>query len=108
MAEVVKDFFLGMPVGLYIILILVFGLLVASFLVPPLGAIAPSALQGAALILGATWLFYTTAHIPEFIERGAKIKASVGNATIEIGKHKKHEVQLPEEPYGTEATEENE
>ena len=30
-----------------------------------------------------------TAHIPEFIEKGAKIKASVGNASIEIGRHKK-------------------
>ena len=88
MSELVKDFFLGMPVGLYIILILTFGLLVASWIVPPLGAIAPSALQGAALILGATWLFYVTAHIPEFIEKGAKIKASVGNATIEIGRKK--------------------
>jgi hypothetical protein len=89
MAEVIKDFFWGMPVGLYIILILTFGLLVASWIVPPLGAIAPSALQGAALILGATWLFYVTAHVPEFIEKGAKIKASVGNATLEIGRHRK-------------------
>lgn len=97
MAEVIKDFFLGMPVGLYIILILTFGLLVASWIVPPLGAIAPSALQGAALILGATWLFYVTAHIPEFIERGAKIKASVGNASIEIGRHKKrHQIEEQE------------
>lgn len=97
MAEVIKDFFLGMPVGLYIILILTFGLLVASWVVPPLGAIAPSALQGAALILGATWLFYVTAHVPEFIEKGAKIKASVGNASIEIGRNKKRQ-QIDETP----------
>lgn len=97
MAEVIKDFLLGMPVGLYIILILTFGLLVASWIVPPLGAIAPSALQGAALILGATWVFYVTAHVPEFIERGAKIKASVGNATLEIGRHRKRpEMEEPE------------
>jgi hypothetical protein len=89
MAEAVKDFFIGMPWGLYVILILSFGLLVASWVVPPLGAISPSALQGTALILGATWLFYVTAHIPEFIEKGAKIKASVGNASIEIGRHEK-------------------
>lgn len=91
MAEVVKDFFLGMPVGLYVILILVFALLVASWCVPPLGAISASALQGSALILGATWLFYVTSHVPEFIERGAKIKASVGNATLEIGRKRKEE-----------------
>ena len=89
MAETVKDFFIGMPWGLYVILILSFGLLIASWIVPPLGVISPSALQGTALILGATWLFYVTAHIPEFIEKGAKIKASVGNASIEIGRHKK-------------------
>lgn len=88
MAEVVKDFFLGMPIGLYVILILVFGLLIASWVVPPLGVISASALQGSALVLGATWLFYVTAHIPEFIEKGAKIKASVGNATLEIGRKK--------------------
>ena len=85
MADTVKCFFIGMPLGLYIILILSFLLLVASWIAPPLGAITPSALQGIALILGATWLFYVTSHIPDFIEKGTKIKASVGNATIEIG-----------------------
>lgn len=89
MAETIKDLFIGMPWGLYLILILSFGLLVASWVVPPLGAISPSALQGTALILGATWLFYVTAHIPEFIEKGAKIKASVGSASVEIGRHNK-------------------
>ena len=38
--------------------------------------------------MGFTWLLYTTANIPEFIERGAKIKASYGDAQIEIGKNK--------------------
>lgn len=101
MAEAVKDFFLGMPVGLYLILILVFGLLIASWVVPPLGVISASALQGSALVLGATWLFYVTAHVPEFIEKGAKIKASVGNASIEIGRKKTNqdEVSQPEEQF---------
>lgn len=90
MKEIVKDFWTGMPLGLYLILVVVIALLIASWIVPPLGAITPSALQGAALILGGTWLFYVTAHIPDFIEKGAKIKASVGNATIEIGRHKKN------------------
>ena len=100
MADTVKCFFIGMPLGLYIILILCFLLLVASWIAPPLAAITPSALQGIALILGATWLFYVTTHIPDFIEKGAKIKASVGNATIEIGnkdkaldKDKKQEIE---------------
>lgn len=89
MAEYVKDLFIGMPWYLYLLLVLCFGLLVASFIVPPLGTISPSALQGAAEILGFTWLFYVTANIPVFIERGAKIKASWKDATIEIGRHKK-------------------
>lgn len=96
MAEEIKDFFLGMPWPLYVILILCFGLLVASFVVPPLGVISSSALQGAAMILGFAWLFYVTANIPNFIERGARIKASWKDATIEIGR-KKNEIQLPEE-----------
>ena len=89
MAEVVKDFFWGMPVALYIILFLSIGLGVAGFCVPPLGVISGSLLKFVGLILGASWLFYVTANIPEFIERGAKIKASYGDATIEIGR--KHE-----------------
>ena len=76
MAEMIKDFWLGMPVGMYIILVIAVILLIASWLVPPLGAITPSALQGTALILGAALLFYGTANIPRFIESGAKIKAS--------------------------------
>ena len=86
MAELFKDFWRGMPIGLYIILFLTFGLLVASFVVPPLGVIGPSVLQGAALILGGTWLLYVTANIPNFIQAGAKISAKYGNASITIGK----------------------
>ena len=90
MSELVKDAFVGMPWYLYLILILCFGLLIASFIVPPLGTISPSVLQGAALILGFTWLLYTTANIPTFIERGAKIKASWKDASIEIGRKKEN------------------
>lgn len=89
MAEIAGDLFRGMPWYLYLILLLCIGLLVASFVVPPLGAISPSVLQGIAEILGFTWLLYTTANIPTFIEKGAKIKASYGDATIEIGRNKK-------------------
>ena len=89
MSEIVKDFWAGMPIGLYLILILSIALMVASFLVPPLGVIAPSVLQGSAIILGFTWLLYVTVHIPDFVEKGAKIKASYGNASIEIGRNKK-------------------
>lgn len=90
MAEIVKDFWAGMPWGMYIILVLVFGLLVASWIVPPLGVISPSALKGGALILGAAWLFYVTCNIPMILASGAKIRASYGNAQIEIGRKKEN------------------
>lgn len=100
MTEIVKDFWAGMPWGMYIILVLVFGLLVASWIVPPLGAISPSALQGCALILGAAWLFYVTCNIPVILASGAKIRASYGNAQIEIGRHKKHQTEEETEVEG--------
>jgi len=89
MADIVKDLFIGMPWYLYLLLVLCFGLLVASFLVPPLGAIHPTVLQGLAEILGFAWLYYTFANLPLFIEKGAKIKATWNNASIEIGRNKK-------------------
>lgn len=97
MAEIVKDFWAGMPWGMYLILILVFGLIVASWCVPPVGAITSSALQGSALILGASWLFYVTCNIPKILASGAKIRASYGNAQIEIGRHKKPKEEIKEE-----------
>lgn len=88
MSEFVGNLFRGMPWYLFLVIVLAFALLVASFIVPPLGTVSPGVLQGIAIIMGFTWLLYTTANIPEFIERGAKIKASYGNAEIEIGKNK--------------------
>ena len=93
MAEIIKDFWAGMPWGMYLILILVFLLMVASWVVPPLGVISSSALKGAALILGAAWLFYVTCHIPQILASGAKIRASYGNAQIEIGRNKRGKKQ---------------
>ena len=97
MSELVKDAFIGMPWYLYLILVLCFGLMVASFIVPPLGTISPSVLKGAAIILGGTWLFYVTVNIPVFIEKGAKIKASWKDASIEIGRKKENKEEEPEE-----------
>lgn len=91
MSDLVKDTFVGMPWYLYCIIILSFGLMVASFIVPPLGAINPTVLQGVAIILGFTWLLYTTVNIPVFISRGAKIRASYGDAKLEIAKHQEKE-----------------
>lgn len=97
MADLIKDFWAGMPWGMYLILVAVFGLLVASWVVPPLGVISSSALQGGALVLGAAWLFYVTCNIPVILQSGAKIRASYGNASLEIGRHKKNTEQPAEE-----------
>ena len=88
MAEIVKDFWAGMPWGMYIILLIAVALTIASWAVPPLGVISKSALQGVALILCGSWLFYVTCNIPTILASGAKIRASYGNAKIEIGRHK--------------------
>ena len=85
MAQDIKNLFAGIPWYMYLILILVFGLFVASFFLPPLGIIHPSVLQAGAIILGFCWLFYVSDNIPTFIQRGAHIKASYGNANITIG-----------------------
>lgn len=96
MAEIVKDFWAGMPWGMYIVLCIAILLVIASWAVPPVGAITKSALQGVALILGGAWLFYTTCNIPTILASGAKIRASYGNAQIEIGRHKKGNEEQPE------------
>ena len=99
MAEYVKDMWVGMPWYLYVILLLSVGLLIASFIVPPLGAIHPTVLQGISIILGGTWLLYTTVNIPTFIASGAKIRAEYKGAKIEIGRKKEQEenAELPKE-----------
>ena len=84
MAQDIKNLFAGIPWYMYLILILVFGLFVASFFLPPLGIIHPSVLQAGAIILGFCWLFYVSVNIPNFIQRGAHIKASYGNANSTI------------------------
>ena len=98
MKDMAQNFLLGMPAGLYIILLLSIGLLIAGFIVPPLGIIDGSVLKAAGLVLAGTWLFFTTANIPKILESGAKIKASYGNAQIEIGRHRKKPVDAEEEP----------
>lgn len=99
MAEIVRDFWLGMPLGLYVILILAIGIGIAGFLVPPMGALSPSLLKFIAMILGGTWAFYTTAHIPDILEAGGKVSAQMGSASITIGRHnkKKGDQEITEE-----------
>lgn len=89
MKELIKDAIWGMPFGLYLILIIAASLLIVAFFLPPIAVIHKSVLYGAALIIGGGWLYYTTVHIPEFISNGAKIRASKGDASIEISKDEK-------------------
>lgn len=84
MAENVKNLFAGIPLYIYLLLLLVFGLFVASFFLPPLGIIHPSVLQAGCIILGFAWLFYISVNIPTFVHRGARIRASYGNANFTI------------------------
>lgn len=105
MAEMVKDFWAGMPWGMYIILMIAVALIIASWAVPPLGIISKSALQGVALILGGSWLFYVTCNIPTILASGAKIRASYGKANIEIGRHKKSEEPEINEEKDNDSTE---
>ena len=100
MAELVRDFWLGMPLGMYIILVLAIGMGVAGFIVPPMGVINGSVLKFVSLILGASWLFYTTANIPAILEAGGKVSAQMGNASITIGRHRKNKeekIEIEEE-----------
>ncbi len=108
MAETIKTFWAGMPIGLYIILILAILIGVAGFIVPPVGIISGSLLKFIALILGASWLFYITANIPTILANGAKIRAEYGNAKLEIGRHRHHqEVEEVEEDEPIKEEEEN-
>ena len=55
-------------------------LLVASFLVPPMGEISPSVLRA----VGEIFAFATLAVVREAIKEGLSVKASKGDAAIEI------------------------
>ena len=92
MKELIKDFWLGMPIGMYVLLIAAFGLMLTSFLLPPAGVIAPSVLQGTSILMGFGWLYYVSSHFEEILKAGGKVKASVGNiAAVEIGRKKEKE-----------------
>lgn len=77
------------------------GLIIASFVTPPMWIIDGSVLAAVGELFG----FAALGEVAAAIERGHSASISHGNTTIEI--KKEDEVQLPEEPYGTEK-EENE
>lgn len=78
------------------------GLIVTSFFIPPLAVVDGSVLAAVGELFG----FAALAEVAAAVERGHSATISHGNTQIEI-KQPEDEVQLPEEPYGTE-TQENE
>lgn len=91
MKELTKDAFAGMPLGLYIVLMVAAALYITAFFLPPIATIEKSVLYAGAILIGGGWLYYTTVHIPEFINNGARIRAQRGNTVLEISKDKKEE-----------------
>ena len=78
------------------------GLIVTSFFIPPLAVVDGSVLSSVGELFG----FAALAEVAAAIERGHSATITHGGTTIEV-KKEEDEVQLPEEPYGTEK-EENE
>ena len=73
------------------------GLIVTSFFIPPLAVVDGSVLAAVGELFG----FAALAEVAAAVERGHSATISHGNTQIEI-KQPEDEVQLPEEPYGTE------
>lgn len=65
-------------VALWICLIISIALLVASFLVPPMGEISPSALRGGSLIFAFAVLFL----VREAVTEGLGVKLTHGDTTV--------------------------
>ena len=65
---------------LFVFAIATIGLLVASFLVPPLGTISPSVLKAGALLFA----FATLVEAREAIREGLGVKLTHGDTTIEV------------------------
>lgn len=78
--EVTKNVRISTTIALWSCLILSAGLLVASFLVPPMGAIDPSVLKAASLIFAFAGLFF----LREAVMEGLGVKLTHGQTTIEV------------------------
>ena len=71
----------------FICLIISIVLLIASFLLPPMGIIEPSVLAGT----GELFAFATLGSIVAAVERGKKATLSKGSINLSIGDDKKEE-----------------
>ena len=84
MGEAIKDIATGMPLYMHIVLWVSVALVVASFCIPPYAQIDSSVIAAVGELMGGAWLFYLTASIPTYLEKGAKIRATKGDTVIEI------------------------
>lgn len=78
--SVSRNVSLSTTIGLWVCTISTIGLLVASWCVPPLGAIDPSALKGGSLIFAFAGLW----ELREAIREGLGFKLTHGETTIEV------------------------
>lgn len=78
--SVSRNVSLSTTIGLWVCTIAAIGLLVASWCVPPLGAIDPSALKGGSLIFAFAGLW----ELREAIREGLGFKLTHGETTIEV------------------------
>ena len=67
-------------VGIWVCTLSAIGLLVASFIVPPMGEISPSVLKAGSLIFA----FAALIEVREAITEGLGVKVSHGGTTIEV------------------------
>lgn len=99
MPERIKDLVWGLPWWMYVIFGVSIAMLVISWVMPPLWIIEKSVIASTGMLLGFGWLYFVTVNIPSFMRAGAKIRASKGDASIEISSTK-------QEQHGTDTSEE--
>lgn len=78
--EATKNIKTSTTIALWTCLVLSAGMLIASWIVPPMGAIDPSVLKAASLIFGFAALFF----LREAVMEGLGVKLTHGETTIEV------------------------
>ena len=84
MSERIKDLVWGLPWWMYVIFGVSIAMLVVSWIMPPIWVIEKSVIASTGMLLGFGWLYFVTVNIPSFMKAGAKIRATKGDASIEI------------------------
>lgn len=84
MAEIVKSAVKGIPLYMWLLLGISASLLITGFLVPPMGVIDGSVLQGVSILLGAGAVYSLLANLPTYIEKGAKVRANLSATGLKV------------------------